>query len=226
MKFSSKLAFSPDPPYPDVVAERVPLLLAFRLALAECQRWQHVAGEGRFFAAECGVYTGSGLLACAELARSHGMNIEFLGFDTFRGLPDLGEMDRKLAPDGALYLRKKLFDDTSISTVRKSFADRGFDNVKLFKGEFSRSFPRLGERNYCFVNIDCDLYDAHLECMRYFYPRMKKGGILFFDDYNSREYPMAKRAIDAFLRDKPERLVQLRYGKMKANHTKAFLVKY
>lgn len=226
IRFNAKLPFSPLPPYEELFAERVPLIAAFSLALGGCLRKQSAGLSNVFYAAECGVYTGSSLLACARLAAEYGVNVQFLGFDTFKGLPKLSEEDRRLAPENARYLTEAMFTDTSLEAVKALVDEGGYSNIKLISGLFSRTFPQIGEREYSFVNIDCDLYEGHLECLRYFYPRMAKGGILFFDDYHSFHYPMGKRAVDSFLRDKPEKLFHLRYGKVKSNHTKAYLIKY
>lgn len=226
VRFNAKLPFPHLPPYEDLFAERVPLIAAFSLALGECLRKQTTGVSKVFYAAECGVYTGSSLLACAKLAVEYGVNIQFLGFDTFKGLPKLSEEDRRLAPENARYLTEPMFSDTSLEAVKAAVLESGFSNIKLISGLFSKTFPKTGDREYSFVNIDCDLYEGHLECLEYFYPRMAKGGILFFDDYHSRQYPMGKKAVNVFLKDKPEKLFHLRYGKQKPNHTKAYLIKY
>jgi len=88
------------------------------------------------------------------------------------------------------------------------------------------TLPALPEQRYHFVNIDCDLYEPHIECLEYFYPRMASGSIVFFDDYHSVEFPMAGQAIDDYMRDKPEQLLHLRFGEEGPNRTKCFFVKY
>ena len=55
---------------------------------------------------------------------------------------------------------------------------------------------------------------------------MAKGGVIFFDDYHSGDYPMAKEAIDDFMQDKPELLLHLRFGDDAVNRTKGFIIKY
>ena len=224
-KFSAKLPFSPHPPFEDLYAERVPLLAAFAIAAAEGHR-RLAAGETTFHAAEAGVYTGNSLLACAELARHHGLDVRFVGLDTFSGFPELSERDRQLAPENSIYLDEPVFSDTSIDAVYSLLRGEGHRNVELIRGEFSETLPELEDRQYLFVNVDCDLFAPHIECLDYFYPRMLPGGVLYFDDFHSKHYPMARTAISEFMRNKPERLFHMRYGKVKQNHTKAFLIKF
>jgi hypothetical protein len=238
-RFNARKLFSHRPPYDPVFAERVPLLQAFSLALGNyrfrtSQRSRRL-GTLRslllptvlFRAVECGVYSGSSLRACASVARDQGVNFRFWGLDTFEGLPQLSEMDKQFAPPKALYRMRRLFTDTSVETVRELLDEAGFgQEIQLVPGLFENTLPKLADAIYDFINIDCDLYEPHLECLEYFYPRMVPGGIVFFDDYHSVDYPMARQAIDKFLADKPERLLHLRLGADGPNITKSFFIKY
>lgn len=237
LRFSTSLGFSHRPPYKTLFAERVPLLHAFALALGNYQRakaakqprWRHLLGWRRrqFVAVECGVYTGSSLIACGSMARDAGIPFHFTGLDTFEGLPDLSEKDISLSPENAAYLNTRLFADTSMDVVRQKVKEAGLArSVELRKGLFADVLPTLPERRYDFVNIDCDLYEPHLQCLEYFYSRVVPGGVIFFDDYHSVDYPMARHAVDEFMRDKPERLAHLRFGDDAPNRTKTFFVKY
>ncbi|MDH5725760.1 MAG: class I SAM-dependent methyltransferase, partial [Nitrospira sp.] len=180
-----------------------------------------------FRAVECGVYMGSSLLACALMARDMAMPYRMIGMDTFSGLPPLSAKDQSFAPMGARYLSTQVFADTSKESVQAEIVRAGLGrHIELRQGLFSEILPTLPEQRYHFVNIDCDLYEPHIECLEYFYPRMESGGIIFFDDYHSVEFPMAGQAIDCFMRDKPEQLLHLRFGEDGSNRTKCYLVKY
>lgn len=231
--------FSHLPPYQPEFAERVPVLEAFNLALANYVRLERRAGAlparmkklfqaGRTFtAAECGVFTGNSLLACASLARDTGVPFELFGLDTFTGLPELSATDRSFAPPSAAYLKQTWFTETSVEAVAQRVREAGLARrVHLVQGLFADSLPRLPEHRFDFVNIDCDLYEPHIECLEYFYPRMVPGGVVFFDDYHSVDYPMAAKAVDAFMKDRPEKLQHLRFGEDAPNRTKAFFIKH
>lgn len=239
-RFSARKPFSHRPPYDPVFAERVPLLQAFSLALGNYRTGTGRRHTGRlgslhsllmppapFHAVECGVFSGSSLRACASIARDQGTDFRFWGLDTFEGLPELSEMDKHFAPPKASYRKRRVFTDTSVDTVRQLLDEAGFgDEIQLVPGLFNKTLPQIAEATYHFVNIDCDLYEPHLECLNYFYPRMVPGGIVFFDDYHSVDYPMARHAIDKFMADKPERLQHLRFDVDGPNMTKSFFVKY
>jgi hypothetical protein len=237
----STLRFSHKPPFESEFAERVPLLQAFNLAIHNYLRLR--AQEGRslvrrlertlqpqkfaFHAVECGVFTGSSLLACAELARDAHLDFHMVGLDTFTGLPPLSQTDLSLARPKARYLRQTMFTETSVEQVRERIHDARLEReVELHAGLFTDTLPLLPEQRYHFVNIDCDLYEPHIECLDYFYPRMVPGAIVFFDDYHSVDYPMAGRSVDDWMQGRPEQLMHLRFGDDAPNRTKSFFIKY
>ncbi len=242
-RFDTSLPFSHTYPYEDLFRERVPMIITCQLALAHFRaNWVTVGGaqpgargeasvkkrmtNNMFWATECGVYAGNSLIATARLLQDFGLEYQLIGLDTFEGLPAISERDNQFAPEKAVYRTKTLFADSSISDVEEKLSSEGFrSSVWLVKGLFADTLPKLPERTYHFVNIDCDLYDPHIECLEYFYPRMEPGGVIYFDDYHSVDFPMARHAIDAFLQGKPERLIHMRYGEDGPNHTKTFIVK-
>lgn len=246
LKVNSRTPLPYDLPYRVEFAERIPVLHTFRTALLEhyardsARRNPLKQGLRRFadllvnghshIAAECGVYVGSCLVASAEIIRQYGLDAHIYGLDSFSGLPDLTDVDEQFASD--LVIEKfrdhgTIFDDTSLEQVQASLNERGLGRyITLVPGFFEKTLTTIPEGPYFFMNLDCDLYDGHIECLEFFYPRMEKGGIIFFDDYNSYHYPMAKEAIDKFMKGRPEQLFHLRYGKEGRNHTKTFIVKH
>jgi hypothetical protein len=242
-KAFSELPFASDPAQLGNFNERGPLLHVFSFALMSWLTRQSWIGRAariarmmipmsrRFVyhgphAAECGIFQGHSLRACMEISERMRIPVTFFGFDTFVGFPPLSRQDRAAAPESSPYLRRKLFTNTSTQEVYdRLIADMKFSQAVLFEGLFADTFPRVPTRKFFFVNVDCDLYQSHVEALHYFYPRMEKHGIIYFDDYHSLEYPMARLAIDEFLADKPELLWHLRYGEGDGNMTKSFLIK-
>jgi O-methyltransferase len=241
-KINSSSPFPHDFPYKERYSERIPLLHIFRNAVASLYsndgRKNTLAfslrnfasllfSSNHYLAVECGVYMGHSLIACAEIARNYGIPIHIYGLDTFTGLPALSEVDKLYASQNVLQKADVLFADTSLQDVQSRIdAKKLTKYITLLPGLFNDTLIKLPEKKYFFVNIDCDLYEPHLECLDFFYPRMEQGGIIFFDDYHSVEYPMAAKAIDKFMEGRPERLFHLRFGKEGTNYTKSFIVKY
>lgn len=146
--------------------------------------------------AELGVFQGelSAFLAAVEPRR------ELHLFDTFAGFPK-AQLENAETSDHR-------FRDTSEQAVRRRIGD--CSNVRFHVGAFpGTSGPVLGER-FAFVMLDMDKYQPTLAGLEVFYPRMNPGGYVFLHDYNSPESDRAvSRATAAFMRDKPERLVEV-----------------
>lgn len=152
--------------------------------------------------AELGVYKGGSARLLYEVFNRDAADKNIMLFDTFEGMTSI-----EYSHD---FHKRGDFDDTSIEGVKKFLAGGG--NVSFYKGLFSETLPSLAEGTYCFVHIDADLYSSILECCQYFYPRLSAGGILVFDDYGFISCPGAKKAVDEFFTDKPEKPVYLFTG--------------
>ena len=71
------------------------------------------------------------------------------------------------------------------------------------------TLPRFANYRFCFAHLDCDIYQSYKETLEFFYPRMTPGAIILLDEYNDPPWPGCNRAVDEFLTDKPERLVEI-----------------
>lgn len=67
-------------------------------------------------------------------------------------------------------------------------------NCVIKKGYFPETANGV-EDLFAFVNIDVDLYQPIYEGLKYFYPRLSKGGYIFIHDYNNIEFFGVKEAV-------------------------------
>jgi len=147
--------------------------------------------------AEIGVYRGNTARILAEAARASGRRLYL--FDTFSGFHarDLRGVDEAGVPGH--------FGDTSLEKV-KAFV--GTHGVEYIVGHFPDSLAQqLLPQQFSIVHLDCDLHDPMLAGLTFFYPRLSPGALLILHDYSSGHWSGACQAIDAFMADKPERLV-------------------
>lgn len=141
--------------------------------------------------AELGVYKGGG----AKLIASFKSERPLYLFDTFEGMP---EVDHRIDQH-----HKGDFADTSERSVRNYLSD--FSKCLFYKGIFPNSTSDIPEEiKFCFVHLDVDIYESTLSGLEFFYPRMKKGGILISHDFNSISCPGVEKAFDEFFSDKAE----------------------
>lgn len=127
-------------------------------------------------------------------------------FDTFEGFD---ERDFKFEERASMIEDVNHFKSTSEQLVFDKMPFK--DNVILKKGYFPESIGDL-EEEFVFVNLDMDLYKPTIEGLRYFFPRMKEGGVILVHDYFTESYPNIEKCIDDFEREIGIRLYKLPIG--------------
>jgi O-methyltransferase len=147
-------------------------------------QWLHLALHGGGQVAERGVYTGgtAHLLAMVMAARGDGRELHL--FDTFSGMPQTVLPRRDYHAPGDLA-------DAQLENVKTRLS--GFAFVRFHVG---LTFEEIQEvREFAFVHVD--IYPSVLDCCRWFWPRLRPGGVMLFDDYGFRAYrAAARRAVD------------------------------
>lgn len=148
---------------------------------------------------EIGVYRGGSLARIAQLFPKK----KVCGIDTFEGLPETSDRDKVKNLDEFTGHKKGDFSDVTFDELDKSFK-KWFKNVELIKGFFpnKKILDRLESKLFCFVHVDCDLYQSVKNCCEYFFPRLENKGVMLFDDYGFDSTPGAKIAVDEYFSDK------------------------
>ncbi len=151
--------------------------------------------------AECGVFQGA---ASWLIATTNGGSAKIHHvFDSFEGLSEPG------AGDGSFWTRGGLACDEA--SVRARLADCPSE-VRYYKGWIPTRFADVAGRSFSFVHVDVDLEAPTIDSVKFFYDRLSPGAVLLCDDYGFGTCPGATRAIDAFLEDKPEKMLALANG--------------
>jgi O-methyltransferase len=161
--------------------------------------------------AECGVWQGSTIIPTALFVRRRAPHKRVLGFDSFQGLDHA--VDHDAALDGGDDDRKRVggFSDTSYAAVEDRVRRFGVaDTVTLVQGYFQDTLPKYTDARFCFVHLDCVIYESYRQCLEFFYPRMSAGGIILIDEYNDPPWPGCTQAVDEFLAGKPETITEVK----------------
>lgn len=139
--------------------------------------------------AEFGVYQGG----TSKLICEYKSNLPFYIFDTFEGMPAVDKtIDLHSAND---------FSNTSLEQVQEYL--KNYNNIHFFKGIFPQSTNDIPQDlEFCFVHLDVDIYESTLAALDYFYPRLKRGGVIISHDYNSISCPGVKKAFTEYFKDK------------------------
>jgi len=142
--------------------------------------------------AEVGVYKGGS----AKLIREATKKSLHL-FDTFEGLPD------KCAKDNPKHFQKGDYY-ASLESV-KSYL-KNYSNILFYKGLFPSTTELVKNTRFSFVHLDVDIYESTLNCLKFFYPRMSRGGVIISHDYPASKG--VKQAFDEFFKDKLEIIIE------------------
>ena len=141
--------------------------------------------------AECGVFEGATSYLICKAA--NGSPRHHFVFDSFEGLSSPG------SADGAEWKKGDL-----ASPLDRAKANLPFSNVTYHKGWIPERFNDAKDRSFAFVHIDVDLYQPTLDSIKFFYPRVNRGGLIVCDDYGFSSCPGATQAVTEFMADKPE----------------------
>jgi O-methyltransferase len=152
--------------------------------------------------AECGVYRGVGsAIVCEALRDTYRDEQRHFAFDSFAGLPRTG-------PSDANWQEGNLSEP--IDTAARQLAE--FDFVKLVAGWLPDTLVHAANHRFRLVHIDVDIERTTRDCLDFFYPRAMHGAVFVFDDYGFKSCPGVRRAVDVFLSDKPEPIIELTTG--------------
>lgn len=150
--------------------------------------------------AEAGAYEGaSSLLICH---RMQGSGKEHHVFDSFEGLSPPGPSDGGHWKAGDL--------KSPLPVIQDRLA--AYDFVRYYPGWIPSRFPSVSGKTFCLVHLDIDLYRPTLDSLEFFYPRLVPGGVILCDDYGFSTCPGARKAMDDYMRPRPEKVVHVPTG--------------
>ena len=151
-----------------------------RLATLEllCRRLENVPGA----AAELGVYRGFFARCINQLLPEKKLYL----FDSFEGF---GE--EACAAESFQAAHRNTAVDKVLAIMPHP------EKITVRPGFFPDSLEGLEER-FCLVSLDVDFYQATLDGLRYFWPRLEQGGYLLLHDWGSPKLPGVAKALAEF----------------------------
>lgn len=141
--------------------------------------------------AELGVFRG----AFSKMINLKFPNKMLYMFDTFESF-DREEFEKevnlKRVPD-TFYETFKQTDENYVLSIMPYP-----DKCKICKGFFPKTTKGVEEEKFAFVSIDVDFEQSIFEGLKFFYPRLNNGGMIFIHDYNNRYLEGVKIAIHRY----------------------------
>lgn len=141
--------------------------------------------------AELGVYRGD----FSRLINHYFPDRKLYLFDTFEGFDKRdAEVDRREKFSTAT----QDFTQTSVDLVLSRMEHP--DNCIIRKGWFPETAKGVDD-NFCFVSLDCDLYQPIKAGLEFFYPRLVHGGVIMIHDFIPKGYGGVREAVKEFCDD-------------------------
>ena len=159
-----------------------------RLATLEllCRRLKNVPGA----AAELGVYKGFFARCINQLLPERKLYL----FDSFAGFAEEANASESF---------QAAHRNTAVDKVLDIMPHP--ERITVKPGFFPDSLAGLEER-FCLVSLDADFYQTTLDGLRYFWPRLEKGGYLMLHDWGSPGLPGVRQAFADYEAETGERL--------------------
>lgn len=152
-----------------------------------------IKGSGDFV--ECGVNKGfmsSAAMTFVDWNKTHGRRRFFL-LDTFCGLvPDLLSDEEKSL--GRIEMSQDYYGEY-FETAKQNLAE--FEDAILIRGAVPGTLPQVDSERISYLHIDMNCAAPEVAAMRYFWPKIERGGVVILDDYAYHGFQPQKDAMDA-----------------------------
>lgn len=105
--------------------------------------------------------------------------------------------------------KNSIYTQDIYDQVQVRFA--GYPNVKLIRGLVPDALSLVDTQKVAYLGIDMNGSEPERAALEHFYPKMVRGGVIYFDDYGWN-FPDLRATVDEFLSDKPESLLHFPNG--------------
>jgi O-methyltransferase len=155
---------------------------------------------------ECGVWRGGSQQAVAYTLLERGVTDRDLYlFDTFEGMPEPTEKDRRHDGRPAVELLErssrtaKVWAVAGLDDVRAGMAQTGYpaERIHFHAGRVEETIPAAAPAQIAVLRLDTDWYRSTRHELEHLYDRVPSGGVLILDDYGY--WAGAREAVDEFL---------------------------
>jgi hypothetical protein len=173
---------------------------------------------------ECGVWRGGSSMAAAWTYQVCGRQPQFWLYDTYQGMPEPVEADRKIRGIDArsewVACRDGDYSDwcrASLEDVKANMALTGYPGIRYVVGKCENTLLTDRPDRIALLRLDTDFYESTKAELEILWDRVVPGGVVILDDYGS--WGGAKLAVDEFFASRPSPLLN------RLDHTGRLLLK-
>ncbi len=156
---------------------------------------------------ECGVGRCRTFLYLTHFAEREGKGRRVFGFDSFAGFPEPTKEDT--SPRNAKRGEWNYLTPGDVPVILRTAGVPAVfvrENVTLVQGFVEDTLLSYAGGPIALLHLDLDLYSAYKTSLERLVPFVSEGGLVLFDEYEEKEWPGARKAIDEFLVGKPWKL--------------------
>lgn len=137
--------------------------------------------KGQGFVVECGSFKGASACTLSIICKIIGKKL--IIYDSFEGLPSAEKKIKRYYPFLSLrgYYKKGMYAG-SLNDVKKNISKYGELGVVEFRKGLFETTLKSHKEKLDFVFIDVDLTSSTYTCIKYLWPKLKKGCYFFTDD--------------------------------------------
>lgn len=141
---------------------------------------------------ECGTHTGNTASFAFFYSQLFKTNRKFYLIDTYTGLVKnlISNAEKKEWKKNKTYPYKNYTADVE-KIIRKKF--HKYTNVKIIKGIIPKVFKKLKIKKISYLHIDLNCAIPEIEALKFFWPKIIKGGIIISDDYGWPNHIVQKK---------------------------------
>lgn len=161
---------------------------------------------------ECGVWKGGSSMLIAEtLARLGISDRKIQLFDTFKGLPEPGDLDVDILGTYAADRWREGWIAVGKNEVQENMNRTRFEGaIELVEGRVEETLPVQVHPQYALARLDTDWYVSTKVELEVLWPRISLGGILIVDDYG--HWQGCRAAVDEFFSSHPVMMHRVDYS--------------
>ncbi len=129
--------------------------------------------------AELGVFQGDS----SKILKYYFPDRQLYLYDTFEGF-DKRDYENEIKEKNFVEGWMQMYKETSLEKVQRFIGSE--KNIHYRKGYFPESIcDEEKQKKFSFVSLDADMYAPTLAGLRFFYPRLEKGGYIVIHEYNA-----------------------------------------
>ena len=158
------------------------------------------ANTNEYNFAECGVADGmSAFFALREITNKQKEIKNFFMhlYDSWGAMKEEDLLESELSSAGK-------YAGLDINITKQNLSEFK-DNTIYHQGYIPDSLtnPPDSPNSIVYLHIDLNSANATMDALKFFFPRIVRGGVILFDDYGSLGHPDTKKVVDKFFSDKP-----------------------